>query len=71
MFVGSSVDLWDRHGLETEERGNGVRLIPSTGFQVVKLGSEDRHWNNEKSGSGSRSELDSGSERRLELDPTI
>lgn len=71
VFVGSSVDLWDRHGLETEERGNGVRLIPSTGFQVVKLGSEDRHWNNEKSGSGSRSELDSGSERRLELDPTI
>lgn len=34
-------------------------------FRLSRLGSEGRHWNNEKSGSGS------GSERSLELDPFI
>ena len=37
-------------------------------FRLSRLGSGGRHWNS-KSGSRSRSKLDSGSERRLELDP--
>lgn len=37
VFVGSAVDLWDQHGLETEERGNGVRFPRGVGFQVVKV----------------------------------
>lgn len=37
-------------------------------FRLSRLGPGSRHWNNDKSGSGSRSELHSGPERRIELD---
>lgn len=32
-------------------------------IRLSRLGPGGRHWNNEKSGSGSRSELDSGSKK--------
>lgn len=57
--------------LRLRREGMGLGLYPVLDFRLSKLGSEGRHWNNEKSGSRSRSELDSGSERRLELDPSI
>lgn len=40
-------------------------------FRLLRLGPGGRHRTNEKSGARSRSELDSGSERRLELYPSI
>lgn len=35
VLMGSSVELWI--SLETEEQGNGVRLICVAGYQVIKV----------------------------------